>query len=483
MAARRSARIGQGSAASAARRGLRALLVAGATVVLTLGWLRFRLRPPAFDIPTRGATLENVTVVEPGRHRLENRTIRVDGGRITAVDPAAPNAEGPYAGRFVLPGLIDMHVHHPPNTLLGDVELFGLLFLAHGVTAVRDMGNFDGTILDSRERIRRGAAAGPRIFACGPILDGAPPFWPGSRVVRSAAEARRAVRELVRAGVDCIKVYERLSPDALRAIHDAAAAAGLPVVGHVPHSVGFREARLDDVQHLTGILERSESRLTEARLRSIITTSAVLDIAHTPTLVMWAKAARLSDDARLRGDPGVRTLPRYFRDVLWVSRSDPRYRDLSAADWMELARAPENARRVARRLYESGIRLRLGTDTMAPFVLPGSSLHEEMHEFEGLGMSPEEVWAAATWQAGEALGEPGLGRILEGAPADLLVFGDDPTRDLSALQTLEAVVADGRLYPVEELEDALALRRAHDESGLVERISMQGAAMASPGRS
>jgi len=450
-------------------------------LLLVGAWLRFQLEPPHFEIPERGAVLENVTVVEPGRETLEHRTVRVEGGRIAAIDPAKSDSVGPYAGRFLLPGLVDMHVHHPPDTLLGDVELFGMLFLAHGVTAVRDTGTFDGAVLESRERVGRGESVGPRTYACGPILDGAPPFWPGSRVVENPAEARRAVRELARARVDCIKVYERLSPEVLEAIHEAADAVDLPVIGHVPTRVGFRDARLDDVQHLTGILEEGESELSESRLRSVITTSAVLDVAHTPTLVMWKRMGKLSDYPRLRRDPQARVLPRYFRDVLWDPKNDPRFRDMTAKDWLELGEAARNARRVVGRLHENGIRLLLGTDTMAPFVYPGTSLHDEMREFERVGLTPEEVWATATWRAGEALDEPSLGRIVVGAPADLLVFRQDPTRDLDALSTLEVVVADGRLYPVSALEQALALRRVHFEGAVVDWLTMQAASWATPG--
>lgn len=460
---------------------IRAVVVVGIVVLLVGGWARFQLQPPRLEVPEQGAVIAHVTVIRPGRERLDGQTIRVEGGRITSVAPSGDADSSPYAGRFVLPGLVDMHVHHPPDTLLGDVELFGMLFLAHGVTSVRDTGNFDGAVLESRRRIRRGEAVGPRMFACGPILDGAPPFWSGSRVVETADEATRAVRELARDGVDCIKVYERLSPEALAGIHEAADAVGLPVIGHVPDQVGFREAELDDVQHLTGILERGESELSDARLRSIITTSAVLDVAHTPTLVTWERTGKLSDYPRLRADPEARTLPRYFRDVLWDPRNDPRFQDRTPQEWVDLGEAPENARRVARRLHENGIQLLLGTDTMAPFLFPGSSLHDEMREFEKIGMEPEEIWATATWRAGEALREPYLGRLVTGAPADLLVFGEDPTRSLDALETLEAVMVDGRLYPVSELREGLARRRLHFEGALVDTVTMWVAESARPG--
>ena len=464
-------------------RAFRAVLVVGVVLLLVGGWFRFALQPPEFEAPPQGTVLAGVTVIEPGKTRESDRTIVVEGGRVAKVQPARAGATGPYVGRYVLPGLVDMHVHHPPDTLLGDVELFGMLFLRHGVTTVRDTGNFDGSILKSRGRVRRGEAVGPRIYACGPILDGAPPFWPGSRVVETPAEAQRVVRELHRDGVDCIKVYERLSPEALDAIREAAETADLPVIGHVPAGIGFREARLDDVQHLTGILEEGETELSDARLRSVITTSVVLDVAHTPTLVTWERTGKLSDYPRLRADPAARVLPRYFRDVLWNPKNDPRFRDRTSEDWLALGEAPENARRVARRLHEDGVQLLLGTDTMAPFLFPGSSLHDEMRQFEKIGIEPDEIWSMATWQAGEALGEPYLGRIVPGAPADLLIFREDPTLDLDALDTLEAVVAGGRLYPVSELDEALARRRVHFEGALVDLLAMRAAGWASPGGS
>ncbi len=168
----------------------------------------------------------------------------------------------------MLPGLIGMHVHQPPDTPLGDVELAALLFLRHGVTAVRDTGSFDGAIFAERKRIEAGEIAGPRIFACGPILDGDPPFWSGSRVVRTAAEGRRAVDELAALHVNCIKVYDRISADALQGIREAAERHELPVIGHVPSAIPFSEARLADVQHLTGLVEPGEAhRSARARHR------------------------------------------------------------------------------------------------------------------------------------------------------------------------------------------------------------------------
>ncbi|MGH7823400.1 MAG: amidohydrolase family protein, partial [Candidatus Binatia bacterium] len=170
------------------------------------------------------------------------------GDPVLGADPA-------FAGAYVLPGLVDMHVHHPPGMAVLDTQLFALLFLAHGVTAVRDTGSFDGAIFETRRQIRAGAFPGPRVFACGPLLDGDPPIWPQARVLHTKADAESAVAELAGRGGDCVKVYSNLPRDLLAAVREASARAKLPVIGHVPLWVRFEDARLADVQHLTGVPE------------------------------------------------------------------------------------------------------------------------------------------------------------------------------------------------------------------------------------
>jgi len=453
-----------------------------------------RLAPPHLEVPPAAVSLRDVIVVNPGRDRRPVTRLEVRGGRVAWMgdagiaprlgtddsEPFAPDVER-YAGAFVLPGLIDMHVHQPPDTPLGDVELAALLFLRHGVTAVRDTGSFDGKVLEARRRIREGEIAGPRIFACGPILDGDPPFWPGSRVVRDAAEARRAVDELAAQGVDCIKVYERVSPEALEAIREAAERHELPVIGHVPDAVSFGAARLADVQHLTGIVGPDEE-LTEARIRAVVTTSAALGIAHTPTLVFLDRVASIVDGRDPRADPAARMLPRYYRELLWDPAYDPRLRSLTAADGDRLRETLRNAKRIVKELHAAGVPIHVGTDAMNPFVVPGVSLHEEMWELVDAGLTPEQVWIAATRDAARALRQPTLGNVRIGAPADLLIFREDPTRDLNALQTLEAVIAAGRLYPRETLEEASGRWQKHFADPVYDTISTWLASWLAPAR-
>ncbi|MEW6268770.1 MAG: amidohydrolase family protein [Thermodesulfobacteriota bacterium] len=463
----------------------RRIAIIGIGFAVAVGALWHLLRPPHVAVPSDSVSLLDVTIVDPGQSRRTVRQLQVRRGRIVGLgqggfaprpdlyDPeAATHDVSRYAGAFVLPGLIDMHVHQPPDTPFGDVELASLLFLVHGVTSVRDTGSFDGSIFETRREIREGAFPGPRIFACGPILDGEPPFWPGSRVVRDAGEARAAVDELAAAKVDCIKVYERVSAETLAAVHEAAARHGLPVIGHVPDAVRFSDARLADVQHLTGLVDRGEE-LTQERVRAIVTASAALGIAHTPTLVFLERVSQLTDYRHELADPAARLLPRYYREVLWNPDHDARLRGLSPADRGALRESLASAKRVVKALHDAGVEIHVGTDAMNPFVVPGASLHEEMWELVDAGLTPEQVWIAATRTAGKALDQPLLGTIRMGAPADLLVFREDPTRDLNALQTLEAVIAAGRLYPRETLQEGVARWKSHFDDPVYDALTMR----------
>jgi imidazolonepropionase-like amidohydrolase len=123
-------------------------------------------------------------------------------------------------------------------------------------------------------------------------------------------------------------------------------------------------------------------------------------------------------------------------------------------------------------LHDAGVPIHVGTDTMNPFVVPGASLHEEMWALVEAGLTPEQAWIAATRGAAKALRQPHLGVVRLGAPADLLIFRDDPTHDLNALHSLEAVIAAGRLYPRDVLEEGVARWQQHFADPVYDTISM-----------
>src|SRR5690606_13519892 len=266
----------------------------------------------------------------PGQGRLERRSIVIEGDRIAAIREPQGSDPGRWANRTVLPGFVDMHVHFPPPRGLGQTELFAFLFLAHGVTSVRDAGDVDGSATaPARDGVREGRFPGPHVFACGPFVDGPEPLWKNSLVVTSADEARAAVDRVADAGFDCVKVYDGLPREALAGLKEQAARRGLPVIGHVPRSTPYLEAALDDVQHLTGIARRDDDPrpfldvldgwpgFDDAQMAALARAIADAGIANTPTLVVVDRVAAAREPARAAAEPDVRLLPRLYRDAVW----------------------------------------------------------------------------------------------------------------------------------------------------------------------
>jgi adenine deaminase len=182
--------------------------------------------------------------------------------------------------------------------------------------------------------------------------------------------------------------------------------------------------------------------------------------------------SRLADPEQ-RDDPAARLLPRHYRDVAWNWQDGPHFlRALSDEDLATMKREFVRMKEVVLRLHRAGVRVHLGTDTAAaPFVVPGVSLHEELGHMVDAGLTAEEAWAAATRTSGESLGVPLLGTVREGAPADLAIFGRDPTVDLAALSTLEGVIAQGRLYSRPFLDAALARHRERFERPVYDALT------------
>lgn len=392
--------------------------------------------------------LENVVLVTPGLGRFAHRRVVVAEGRIAAIGASA-RLDTPE--RFVLPGLVDMHVHLPPRLVPGLADLFGLLFLTHGVTTIREVGSLDGQAF----ALARAERVGPRIVACGPILDGDPPSWPVAHAVRNRGEGEAAVRSLAAHGARCVKVYEGIPADALSGIRSVARARGLPVVGHVPSALPLTALPLDDVQHLC--YPRCGSASPE-EIEAFVDGSAARGVAHTPTLVVFEGQGLLALAATgADAGPAYALMPRFWRETLW--RPVARHQNPDSLASMQA---------LVRRLHARGVRIHVGTDPIQPFVVPGASLHRELALLVESGLSAEETLAAATWVAGESLAVEGLGRMEVGAPADLLVLRADPTRDLAALGTIETVIAGGRLHPIENLRAAVEQERRYFDRAAVD---------------
>ena len=459
------------------RIGLRCLLAFGLIAVFWLLAALYVVRPPdPLATPDRGATLGPVTLIEPGGSRREAVRLVIEGGRIARVEDAAGSEADAFPGTFVLPGLTDMHVHAPATRLPGDTEYTLLLLLSHGVTAVRMLGGTDVGGSDAlRRRIDDGELAGPSIANCVIWIDGPEPVLPTARSVSGPAQARAAVEELAEAGADCIKPYDRLDRDSMVALRETAHALGLKVVGHTPQEVALDVARIDDVQHLRGVhppfddegrdypqLLRPWLRLDEARLDHVIDVSLEHGMAYTPTLVAVEATLRARDWGTWRGSPTMRSWLPHLRDGLWSADDgfNP-VRFMSAADFEMVGGALENMKTALRVLHEAGVPLHTGTDCNAPNTVPGESLHRELALWVDAGIPPDAALAASTSTSPRFLGLEEAGRLVPGAPANLTIYLRDPTAEIGALDSLVAVVSDGRLFTRADLDARIDRYREH----------------------
>ena len=390
------------------------------------------------------------TVIDPATGtRTADQTVLVEAGRIRAVGDThavrvAPGTPTVHAsGRFLIPGLWDMHTHTLWDPVVRDTSL--PLFVAHGVTGVRDMGGTLDVLAQVRREQRDGVRPWPRIVAAGPVLDGPQPVDPSvSLAVADAGEARSAVAVLDAAGVDFIKVYTMLPPEAYRAVVEAARARGLPVAGHIPYGVDARDAAMDmrSIEHLraeTGGLCAELSATDCAEIHAALRDQGVWQV---PTLVARRPRAFV-DDPTYASDPRLATVPAVLRDM-WLANRAKRLARSSPADFAKRKVEFAGEMRAAGALPGLGIPLMAGSDAGSDFAYAGSGLHDELALLVEAGLTPLQALQAATIEPARYLERDDLGRIGPGAVADLVLLAADPLEDIRNSATVDGVVLDGR---------------------------------------
>ena len=460
------------------------------------------------------ATVIDVSASSPEAALLADRTVVVRGRRIVAV--AGPGSvEAPAgalivdaSGRYLIPGLWDMHAH-----TLADRQTREVVFpldVANGVTGIRDMEGDcvapAGDCADKapfeahsrwRAEVASGSLLGPRTIIGSAFVDAPPVPHPGSMPVANPDEARAAVRYVKRRGIDFLKVYNKLSRESYFALADEARRLGVPFAGHVPALVGAIEASRagqKSEEHLFGALvacSGRESGLMAERQRLVdegkpfAAVAALRDEQQralsyaadctaffatlkaqgtfiVPTYNYWRANSPFSyvDEPRRQDDPRLSYMPASLRKR-WADWAGPAIASVTPAEIDESREAFRERVGFARRLYRAGVPMLIGTDSDVPFAVPGFNFHDEMATMVEAGIPPLAVLRMATLDPATFLeARDTLGTVAPGKLADLVLLDGNPLANIANTRRIRAVVIDGRLLDRAALDALLAGVRA-----------------------
>src|SRR5215469_8757009 len=431
--------------------------------------------------------ITHVTIINPGTSSVRaNQTVVITDDRITAIsdsETTAPKSARVIngTGQYLIPGFWDMHVHSAfGDWFPGGRDIILPLFVANGVTGVRDMGGDIPVLLKWRREIARQQVIGPRMIISGPMLDAYLPNgklrFPSSIAVTSPADAIAAVDSLKRQGADFIKVQSVISHDAYLAAAAEAHKQGLPIVGHVPDKVRLSEvvgAGQKSIEHLMGIFEGCSTEedkfisgggnlklllatQDQQRCDSLARLLAQNQVWQVPTLA-WQRGGTFLDQRDLKHQPLDKYVPAYWRDVTWRHFTEEMMPDL-LRDPLELRQDyfARNLQMVGA-MHRAGVPFMAGTDT-APgvYIMPGFSLHDELANFVEAGFTPMESLQTATSNPAKFLGlEDKMGSIEPDKTADLVLLSANPLDDIHNTQKITAVIANGRIFDRAALDQIL----------------------------
>ncbi|SER35302.1 amidohydrolase family protein [Lentzea albida] len=445
-----------------------------------LGWLAglgaaAGLLPREAGASPRVTALRGATLIDSSGVRL-NTTIVLADNRILAIgrDLPLPRGSTVLEGRFVIPGLWDMHVH---GAFLDRITL--PLCLVNGVTGIREMWGFP-PIYELRGRIARGEVLGPELVVGSAIIDGPHSTLPGALVVSTPDEGRQAVRDAKAQGADFVKVYSYLDLPTLTAIADECTRQAITFAGHCSNHVPLGDASdlgQKTFEHMYGLSLATSTRETQLRqaiadlpldpANSFAWFQQVLEFERQAALThSRSKAVRLANRLRrnnsalcptmvamrvysspadrFANDPRMKYMPSFYRD-LWRDQ----LKNWAPVTQQEIRQQAEFFRRrqdQVAEMHEHGVEVLAGTDAGNPYSFSGFSVHDELELLVEAGLSPKAVLKAATRDA----------TVRPGDAANLVVLDGDPLDDIRNTRHVHTVLARGKVLGPAERRTMLA---------------------------
>jgi imidazolonepropionase-like amidohydrolase len=431
--------------------------------------------PPATGRADTVTAFVGVTVIPMDRERrLPGQTVVVRGDRIVEIGPAArvrvpdDGVRVDGTGKFLIPGLAEMHAHIPGGQATDSaVERTLFMYVAGGLTTVRGMLGHPRH-LELRARAARGELLSPTIYAAGPSLNG--------NTIPDSATAVRAAVEQKEAGYDLLKIHPGVSRVAFDALAATATRIGIPFAGHVPKDVGLAralEARYATIEHLDGYIEAMlrdgapvgaeqsaffglnlGAHLDESKLPGLVDATRRAGVWNVPTQVLLENLVLVGSSEELARRPEMR----YVAPEMLAEWAEVKATMLSeTGSTAESARRTiEMRRRLIKALHAAGAGLLLGSDAPQMYNVPGFSTHRELETLVAAGLTPYQALETGTRNVARYFGtERETGTIERGKRADLILLDADPLVDIRNTTRRAGVMLRGRWLPQAEIERSL----------------------------
>ncbi len=390
---------------------------------------------------------------------LESQTVIVQGDRITAIGPVGEvdipdgtvQIEG--NGRYLMPGLAEMHGHIPPPTAdAAFIESVLFMYVANGITTVRGMLGWPNQ-LELRERTRKNEITSPNLYLAGPSFNG--------NSVSSPEQAVEKVKKQHEEGWDLLKVHPGLTREEYDAMARTANALGIRFGGHVPQDVGLAHAiemGQETFDHLDGYnahLNGFEGPVDDAALAEIVQRSKEAGVWVVPTMVLWETLYGTADLETMQAFPELKYMPPNQVQG-WINT----HRDRLNNPQLDLAVSRtviKNRMRILEALHKGGVPVLMGTDAPQQFSVPGFSLHRELVRMNEAGMTPFEIIQSGTTNVGRYFEKQDtFGQVAPGHRADLLLVQENPLEDVRRIAQLGGVMVRGQWLTKADIESRLA---------------------------
>lgn len=403
---------------------------------------------------------ENVNVVPMDEERvLIGQTVLVEGDRITSLGPAnaanipasATRIDG--TGKYLMPGLAEMHGHiPPPDAAEGFIEAVLFMYIANGLTTVRGMQGHPGQ-LELKEKVNAGELDGPNLYLAGTGFSG------GS--VNSPEQAAEMVRQQKAEGWDLLKILPGLTMAEYDAMANTANELDIAFAGHVPSDVGLAHAidmgqeTFDHIDGYIAYLNGETERVSDEAIAEVVEMTKDAGAWIVPTMYVWETARGVTDLSWAREVPELQYMP---PDIVhgWIRSLETRQARAGFNYDGESTRI-ENRMRLLQALHEGGARILMGTDAPQWFSVPGFSIHHELPRMVDAGMTPYEVYHTGTVMIGEYFADKDtFGQIAPGHRADLLLLDANPLEDVAHIKQRAGVMVQGRWYTEAQIQERLA---------------------------